>query len=283
MYKVFQRFARILYNINFINRYHFLERITFPYITLHACKCHSRIRAQKFPIHENAQDVQNFVPLSKASIEDRGEINAIYKPRCTPDCTPSVRKRYNAWSYKTFIGSLVRSIFWCELARRYNRDAKASTHGDETRHTRGERWWEGRKTRTWRRELHPALRSDAAKQARAGVNNALRWGSAISGHVPVRDFLSSAYKACGWGGAMWQELGRAQSLEELVIGNFIAISCTPSGTTFQEAKVHLLLYSSLMIGSHIQASHRLVLLKYPREIWHELTIIKFRNIRDLNL
>lgn len=55
----------------------------------------------------------------------------------------------------------------------------------------------GRGTRTRRRELHPALRSDAAKQARAGVNNALRRRSAISGHVPVRDFLSSAYKACG--------------------------------------------------------------------------------------
>lgn len=60
---------------------------------------------------------------------------------------------------------------------------------------------EGGKTRTRRRELHPALRPDAAKQARAGVNNALRRGSAISGHVPVRDFLSSAYKACGRGRA----------------------------------------------------------------------------------
>lgn len=38
-------------------------------------------RAQKFLIHENTQDVQNFVPLSKANIEDRGELNAIYKPR----------------------------------------------------------------------------------------------------------------------------------------------------------------------------------------------------------
>jgi len=47
--------------------------------------------------------------------------------------------------------------------------------------------------------LHPALRPDAAKQPRAGVNNALRPATAISGHVPVRDFLSSVYKACKGG------------------------------------------------------------------------------------
>jgi len=47
--------------------------------------------------------------------------------------------------------------------------------------------------------LHPALRPDAAKQPRAGVNNALRPATAISGHVPVRDFLSSVYKACQGG------------------------------------------------------------------------------------
>jgi len=47
--------------------------------------------------------------------------------------------------------------------------------------------------------LHPALRPDAAKQPRAGVNNALRSATAISGHVPVRDFLSSVYKACQGG------------------------------------------------------------------------------------
>lgn len=169
-------------------------------------------------------------------------------------------------------------------ATRKRASAQADTRGwnSNTQAGRKDGGKEG-KTRTRRRELHPALRPDAAKQARAGVNNALRRGSAISGHVPVRDFLSSAYKACGRRRAVWQELGRVQSLEELVIGNFIAISCTPCGVTFQEWKeggsAYLLhLYSSLMIESHIRASRRLTLLRCPREIWHELTLIKFCNI-----
>lgn len=125
---------------------------------------------------------------------------------------------------------LVRSAFWRELVRPHNRDAKAcertgGTRGDETRiHKRaGRMGGEGEegKTRTRRQELHPALRPDAAKQARAGVNNALRRGSAISGHVPVRDFLSSAYKACGRGRAVWQELGRAsKSLSSATLSRY---------------------------------------------------------------
>jgi hypothetical protein len=75
-------------------------------------------------------------------------------------------------------------------------------------------------TRIRQQGLHPALRPDAAKQPRAGVNNALRPATAISGHVPVRDFLSSVYKACKGGDGVStpaDELSLGTSLSSVVV------------------------------------------------------------------
>lgn len=202
---------------------------------------------------------------------------------CTPDCTPSVRKRYNAWSYETFIGSLVRSVFWCELGDITATRKRASTHGDETRHTRGGKdggrggkraHGAGNYIPLWDRTLrnrHELVLTMHFVEARLYP---VTCRCVTSFHQLTK--LADGEERCDRSSA-------EHSLEELVVGNFIAISCTPSGATFQEARVHLLLYSSLMIGSHIRASNKLFLFKYSREIWHELTIIKFRNIRDLNL
>lgn len=150
IYVIVQEFSKIClawtaYNVNFIYRDIISDHTTLYCIHVMSLVC---IRVQKFLVNENARDIQDSVPLSKASSRRqlREKLNAIYKPRCTPDCMPSVRKRYNAWSYETFIGSIVRSAFWRELVRPHNRDAKACERtrghaGMKLEHTSGEEGW----------------------------------------------------------------------------------------------------------------------------------------------
>lgn len=139
-FEVFQRLAQTLYNINFIYRYHFWVGRELDYVILYRIVNVTRAFARKnFPFTITRRMFKILFRHQRLAVEDRGELNAIYKPRCTSDCMPLVRKRYNAWSYETFIGSLVRSVFWCNGDITATRK-RASTYGHtgmKLEHTRG--------------------------------------------------------------------------------------------------------------------------------------------------